>query len=332
MELGVFYSPGKEWDEFASRYTDLIFYQSVWSQVLKEGLGGQPLYFYLKEGGEIVAGLPGMLLNFKILKILYASIPYGNLIGKSSHFRLFMELLEKEFRRRGIDQVRITESPFSEPYEHSSFRSVSAKCSLLDLKTFDKEKVRESYKSEIRRAIRKAQKNGLSVKRITSQREVEIFYNLYLSTMKRNRAVAKYPLQWFETLHEILIHQKQADILFAVKGDEYAAGVVLIYSPTSNHYLHNGSDQTYLESRPNDLIVDQIIQDSLRERKTALDFMGSDANDLPLLRFKEKWGSRSFDIHTYVKDYHPIRCGIWEVGKRLGNSGIGNRLLKIIRD
>ena len=49
MELKVFESPGEEWDEFASRYTDLIFYQSVWSQVLKEGLGGQPLYFCLKE-------------------------------------------------------------------------------------------------------------------------------------------------------------------------------------------------------------------------------------------------------------------------------------------
>ena len=332
MELGVFDSPGKEWDEFASRYTDLVFYQSIWSEVLRKGLGGQPLYFYLKERNGIVAGLPGVLLKFWLFKILYASIPYGNLIGEKSHLLLFMELLEKEFRRRGIDQVRITESPFSESYAHGSFTSVSAKCSLLDLKTFDQGRVRENYKSEIRRAIRKAQKNGLSVKRITSQREVEIFYNLYLSTMKRNRSVAKYPLRWFEALHEILIHQKKADILFAVKGDEYAAGVVIIYSPTSNHYLHNGSDQTLLESRPNDLLVDQVIQDGLKEGKTTLDFMGSDANDLPLLRFKEKWGSRSVDLCTYVKDYHPIRCRIWEVGKRLGNSRIGNRLLKIIRD
>ena len=35
-----------------------------------------------------------------------------------------------------------------------------------------------------------------------------------------------------------------ADILFAMKGeDQYAAGVVLVYSPTSIHYLHNGSDR-----------------------------------------------------------------------------------------
>ena len=34
-----------------------------------------------------------------------------------------------------------------------------------------------------------------------------------------------------------------------------------------------------------------------------------------LLRFKEKWGSQSMDIYTYVKDYHPFRCKIWELGK-----------------
>lgn len=55
MELKAFESPGKEWDEFASRYTDLIFYQSIWREVLRRGLGGQPPYFYLKEGGKVVA-------------------------------------------------------------------------------------------------------------------------------------------------------------------------------------------------------------------------------------------------------------------------------------
>src|SRR4030042_187864 len=109
MELEVFESPGQEWDEFASRYTDLIFYQSVWSQVLKKGLGGQPLYFCLKEGEEIFAGLPGVLLNFKIFKILYASIPYGNLIGEKAYFPVLVEFLEKEFEKRGIDQARLTE-------------------------------------------------------------------------------------------------------------------------------------------------------------------------------------------------------------------------------
>jgi serine/alanine adding enzyme len=333
MELKVFESPGKEWDEFASRYTDLIFYQSVWSQVLKEGLGGQPLYFYLKEGGKIVAGLPGVLLNFKIFKILYASIPYGHLIGEKSYYSTFLELLEKEFRRRGIDQVRLAESPFSESYPPESFESISAKCSLLDLRGFEKKNIWEGYRSEVRRAIRKAQKHGLSIRRTTSRKEIEIFYQLYLSSMERNRAMAKYPLQWFYVLFEIMVHQGMADIFFAVKGEEeYAAGVVLVYSPTSIHYLHNGSVEAYLESRPNDMIVDFIIQKGVEEGKTTLDFMGSDPNDLSLLRFKEKWGSQSKDIYTYVKDYHPFRCKIWEWGKRMGSSRLGSAFLRRFRD
>jgi Acetyltransferase (GNAT) domain len=332
MELKVFESPGEEWDEFASRYTDLIFYQSVWSQVLKEGLGGQPLYFYLREGGEIVAGLPGVLLNFKIFKILYASIPYGHLVGDKSYYSVFLQLLETEFRRRGIDQIRLTESPFSESYSPESFKPLSARCTLLDLRGFEKKNIWEGYRSEVRRAIRKAQKHGLSIRRATTRNEVEIFYQLYLSSMERNRAMAKYPLRWFDALYEILIQQKKADILFAEKDvDQYAAGVVLIYSATSSHYLHNGSMEAYLEDRPNDLIVDYIIQKGVEEEKVTLDFMGSDPNDLSLLRFKEKWGGQSRDIHTYVKDYHPFRCKIWELGKRVMNSSLGSWFLRRIR-
>ena len=331
MELGVFESPGKEWDEFALQYTDLIFYQSIWSEVLKKGLGGQPLYFCLREGEKIVAGLPGILLHFKIFKILYASIPYGHLIGEKSYYPVFLELLEKEFRKRGIDQVRLTDSPFSVSYPSESFKRIPAKCSLLDLRGFEKKNVWNSYRSEVRRAIRKGQKNGLYVKRTNSRDEVKIFYHLYVSSMERNRAAAKYPLRWFDTLYEILIEQKKADFLFAMKEDEYAAGVVLIYSQSSNHYLHNGSIEAYLESRPNDLIVDYVIQKGVEEGKTTLDFMGSDPADLSLLRFKEKWGSQSVDHYTYVKDYHFFRCKVWESGKRLAGSRVGNWLLKLIR-
>jgi lipid II:glycine glycyltransferase (peptidoglycan interpeptide bridge formation enzyme) len=269
------------------------------------------------------------LLDFKIFKVLYASIPYGHLIGERSYYPTFLELLEKEFKRREIDQVRMAESPFSEAFPPEFFKPISAKCSLLDLRRFEKKNIWESYRSEVRRAIRKAQKHGLSIRRATTRKEMDVFYRLYLSSMERNRAMAKYPLQWFYALHEILVQQGIADVLFAVKSEEeYAAGVVLVHSATSSHYLHNGSVEAYLEHRPNDLLVDAIIQKGVEEGKATLDFMGSDPNDLSLLRFKEKWGSQSKDVYTYVKDYHPIRSKIWEWGKRMGASSWGSRIIK----
>ncbi len=328
MELKVFESPGQEWDEFASRYTDLIFYQSVWSLVLKEGLGGQPLYFCLKEGGEIVAGLPGVLLDFRIFRILYASIPYGHVFGERAYFGSFVEILEREFRKGKIDQVRMTQSPFFAPHPLNSFKPLFAKCTLLDLKRFDRNQIWEGYREEVRRAIRKAKKKDLYVKRATSREEVKVFYDLYLSSMARNRAVAKYPLRWFDALYEILHPRGIVDILFAVKNeDQYAAGVVLVHSATSYHYLHNGSEASHLEARPNDLIVDYIIEKGVKEGKTILDFMGSSRDDLSLIRYKEKWGGQSIDVCTDVKDYHPFRCKIWEWTKRMGASSLGARVV-----
>ncbi len=331
MELTIFESPGQEWDEFASRYTDLIFYQSVWSQVLKEGLGGQPLYFCLKDGGQIVAGLPGVLLNFRIFKILYASIPYGHLIGEKPYYSAFLQLLEKEFRRRGIDQVRLTESPFSDSYPPKSFKPISAKCTLLDLRGYDKEKIWEGYRKNIRRDVRKAQRSGITIRSGDSIEGVNMFYKLYLASMERNRAMAKYPLHWFETLYEIVTKKGLGAILIAELNEGAIAGVVLIYSPSSTHYFHNGSKYEFLKFCPNELLVHSSIENAVEKRISFFDFMGSDPNGLPLLRFKEKWGGQSKDVCTFVKDYHPFRCKIWEWGKRLGSSQIGSRLVRMVR-
>ena len=331
MELKVFDSPGKEWDEFASRYTDLIFYQSVWSQVLKGGLGGQPLYFYLREGGEIVSGLPGVLLTFKIFKILYASIPYGHLIGEKSYYPTFLELLEKEFKRRGIDQVRLTESPFSESNPLECFKPISAKCSLLDLRGFNKEKIWADYKKNIRRDVRKAQKSGVTIRGVDSREGIHLFYKLYLASMERNRAMAKYPLKWFESIYEIVTKKGLGAILVAELNHVTIAGVVLIYSPSSTHYFHNGSQYEYLKFCPNELLVYSSIEEAIENKVSFFDFIGSDPNDLSLLRFKEKWGSQSRDIYTYVKDYHPFRCKIWEWGKGVMNSRLGSWFLRGIR-
>jgi hypothetical protein len=331
MELKVFQSPGKEWDEFASRYTDLIFYQSVWSEVLKKGLGGQPLYFCLKEGGEIVAGLPGVLLNFKIFKILYASIPYGHFIGERSYYSTFLELLENELRRRGIDQVRLIESPFSESYPPESFKPLPAKCTLLDLRGNDKERIWEDYKKNIRRDVRKAQRSGVTIRSRDSMEGINIFYKLYLTSMERNRAMAKYPLHWFETLYEIVTKKGLGVVLIAELNGVAIAGVILIYSASSTHYFHNGSQYEYLKFCPNELLVHSSIENAVEKRISFFDFMGSDPNDLSLLRFKEKWGGQSVDIQTYVKDYHPLRGRIWELGKKWASSKVGSVLFKMIR-
>lgn len=331
MELKVFESPGNEWDVFASRYTDLIFYQSIWSEVLRKGLGGQPLYFFLTDEGEIIAGLPGILLSFKMIRILYASIPYGNMIGDPAYFPAFMELLAQAFKKKGIDQVRITESPFSESCHPASFKPMVAKCTLLDLRGLDKEKIWEVYKKNIRRDVRKAQKSGVTIRQGASTEDVRTFFRLYLASMQRNRAMVKYPLQWFEALYEMIIKRGLGIIALAEVDKEAIAGAVFIHSQNSTHYFHNGSQYEFLKFCPNELLIHDALEKAIEKKNSCFDFMGSDPMDLSLLHFKEKWGSQSIDLHTYVKDYHPMKCKIWEMGKRAVSFRFGNWFFRSLR-
>ena len=57
----------------------------------------------------------------------------------------------------------------------------------------------------VRRDIRKSSKiwELICIKE-HSQGDVENLYQLYLTSMERNRAAAKYPLQWFDAVYEII--------------------------------------------------------------------------------------------------------------------------------
>ena len=333
MELRVFESPGKEWDEFATRHTDLVFYQSAWSATLEKGFGGQPLYFYLKEGEKIVAGLPGVLLNFRIIRILYASFPYGNLIGEKDYFPVFREHLEREFAGRRIHQVRIVDSPFGENWPlYSDFKSFENICTLIDLKNMDEEKLWKSYDHYVRRDIKRAQKNGIVIHKGESEADFRFLYDLYLQAMQRNHAPAKYPAQLIMALREFILGSGGGVLLMARMGETPVAAILLIYSKSSTHAFLAGSDSRFLKYYPNKLLIHHALMESIACGHDVFDFMGSEKEDKNLIRFKNLWGGRSISVTTHVHDYNRLRCWMWDTIKSFMNTSVGSKLTRIVRD
>jgi lipid II:glycine glycyltransferase (peptidoglycan interpeptide bridge formation enzyme) len=201
----------------------------------------------------------------------------------------------------------------------------------LDLRGYDKEKIWEGYKKNIRRDVRKAQKSGVTIRGVDYVEGISIFYKLYQASMERNKAMAKYPLRWFEAIYEIMAKKGFGAILVAELNGSPIAGVVLVHSSSSTHYFHNGSRYESLKFCPNELLVHSSIENALEKKISFFDFMGSDPHDLSLLRFKEKWGSHSTDLCTYVKDYRPFRSRIWELGKRFAASNLGSKVTRWLR-
>ena len=93
--------------EFFKRYSSSIFVRPEWSSILKEGFGVAVFSYCLRKDGKIVLALPGIILNFRILKMFYSNIPYGGFVGEMEHLSTFLSLLEKSLKEDHIHSIRI---------------------------------------------------------------------------------------------------------------------------------------------------------------------------------------------------------------------------------
>lgn len=272
-----------------------------------------------------------MILDFKLIRILYALIPYGGIIGEKKYIPEFLNLLEKQLRENHVDQIRVVESPTTKNGDLKGYSKLAIPQHVMSLGILNCEDLWNGYLSSVRRAIRKARKFGVEISPIKGREEIPEFYNLYLAMVRRNNTIAKYPITLALAIYDHLITSSQANILFAEYEGKKIAGICLIYSKKYVHYFQHGSLSIYFNIRPNDLLIHHAIEDAILNGKDYFDFMNSPPADLSLMRFKEKWGAERFELNTYDKKLNLFSCFLWENALKLASTRIGARLVNFIR-
>jgi hypothetical protein len=316
MTFEVTEKPGKEWDRFVAQQTDIIFYYSVWSDVLKEGLGGRLCYFVLRDGKEIVAGMPGVMLTYGGIRLCYSSIPYGGYIGDPALFAPFMDRVIAETKRADVVYL----SPFAADRDTDYaplFPGAAEAVTRLDLKECGGTGGVVAFGPSVRQSINKAAREGVDIHRCTDRESFLIASRLYLQTMLRNRAIARYSEKWFGALQQILGGAGLAFVYLARHRGVPVSATVVIGSGTGYHLLHSGSSTDHLGLRANDVIVCEIIRDAIREGKEFVDLMHSDPQDTRLVRWKEKFGGRTVHLTKYVRINSPVKHALWNGAKRI---------------
>jgi lipid II:glycine glycyltransferase (peptidoglycan interpeptide bridge formation enzyme) len=158
----------------------------------------------------------------------------------------------------------------------------------LDKKT--REELWISLRKTLRPVIEKSQGAGLEVREAKSRQELKKFYNLYIRTCKRNRALA-YPYSFFSYFWE----RPAAEIILARKRDKIIAGSVFLLHKGFVHYFINASDRSYKALYPNHLILWlQIVKYLGREHKFF--DLGGTREGSPLEVFKSGWGAKKYPI------------------------------------
>jgi len=327
MNLITLEEPDKSWDEFASKHSSLIFHTSLWGEVLKKSYSCEMKYLVLEENGDWLLTLPGMMVGNRFFKVFYSLIPYGGFIGDRENIHEFLELLNDWAKKEKIQRIQIVDLAIKKKEEMPDFNCVESYRHLLELKDKSKDEIWKNYKDSLKRTIKTALKSDLCFEKIKSREEIDQFYQLYLASMKRKDALAKYPIELFYKIYDLLVPES-SDIFFAKYHNQSIAGMVVIYSEDTAHYFHGGSDTEYLHLRPNDLLFHQAIQIAKEKGKACFDFLGSDKRFISLIQFKDKWGTQREELFNFQKDLGMIRPFLFKMALNLAQTSFGSAIYR----
>ena len=150
--------------------------------------------------------------------------------------------------------------------------------------------------SSARRAIRRSQRDNVSVSRAETLGELRAFYDLHMSIRKHKYRLLAQPYAFFENLWQEFVDPGNGTLLLARVNGEVAAGVLFLEWKGTLYYKFNASDPRFSESRPNDAIMWAGIEHGSELGHRRLDLGLSDWDQEGLIRYKRKYATEEKTI------------------------------------
>jgi hypothetical protein len=173
----------------------------------------------------------------------------------------------------------------------------------LDLTPPEDRIFRGFHPSNTQRAIRRAEREGLSYETGTSDRLVLSFYCLLRQTRRRH-GLPPQPLCWFRNLVACL--QDTLRIHVASKNGIPVAAILTLSANRTLVYKYGGSDARHHRRGGMPFLFWRVIQEAKAQGQEELDLGRSDLDQAGLIAFKEHLGAKRAAL-TYYR--HPNRRG-----------------------
>lgn len=211
-------------------------------------------------------------------------------------------------RRLGWRQPEVTDSGFGDYQPRFVFQ--------LDLKAKSEEELLTSFNQLWRRNIKKADKEGVTV-RIGTKADLELFHTCYVETAKRDGFTPR-PITYFQTMWDALTAEDQTrlKIFIAEHVDHDGAIAATTLTRVGDHswYSYGASTTAARELRPSNAIQWAMIKDSLQAKSATYDMRGiSDTLDptnhlFGLIQFKLGTGGYA---QEYVGEWDFVISKTW---------------------
>jgi CelD/BcsL family acetyltransferase involved in cellulose biosynthesis len=169
----------------------------------------------------------------------------------------------------------------------------------------DVEAVRARFsKSQVKRGIAKARREGVVVERGVDADALRRFYRLHQAT-RRHQGVPTQPKRFILRFAELFRAGLGFTLIARHDGRDIAAAVFLVAGGTLT-YKYGASDRRHLSLRPNNLLFMEAIDWGCANGARVLDFGRTDLDNEGLRAFKRAWGAEETPLrHTYFAERPP---------------------------
>jgi hypothetical protein len=295
------------WDEsLGSTGEATIFHTAAWAGVLHDTYGHRPMYCTTGEPGRLRAVLPIMELRSPLTGTRGVSLPFtdecqpiGFTASEYPHvLRAVLKLGADHgwnyFECRGGRHLAGDAPPSLEFYGHT-----------LQLDS-NEERLFSRFDGAVRRAIRKAESNGVTAQVATTIEAVRTYYRLHCQT-RRKHGLPPQPWSFFSNVHRHIVSKGKGFVSLADQGGVPVAGAVFFQHGRQALYKFGASIERFLPLRGNNLQMWDAIKWLARHGFEQLDLGRTSKTNEGLRRFKLGWGAVEKTIEYSKYDFRGRR-------------------------
>lgn len=291
-----------DWDaKLAASFPEASpFFQAAWAHVLSSTYGYDPVYLGAEASGKLQWVLPLMEVCSRLTGTRGVSLPFtdtciaeglSNASPAAIHEALFAVA-----RARRWQYVELRGTP---PLNPATAPSVTFRGHQLSLQP-DPATLFSGFDSSVRRAVRKAENEGVTVGFETSLDAVRSFYRLLCKTRTRH-GLPPQPWRFFANVHRHIVAPGAGFVTVARLREVPVAAAVFFRRGTQLLYKFAASDDAFQHVRGNNLVIWRTIEHFSRQGCTTLDFGRTSLANEGLRRFKLSWNTveRAIDYYRY---------------------------------
>lgn len=312
------------WSEFAQKHAQATaFHQSGWLEALRRTYGYEPMALTTAAPGQVLSnGMPLCKVSSWMTGTRLVSLPFADhcqpLVGTSQELREFTDALQAECNRRSWKYVELR--PLSQNFKAYGEieRCASFWFHSLDLGLSLENIFSGLHKNSFQRKIRRAERESLSYEVGRSQRLVDEFYGLLISTRRRHHLLPQ-PRAWFKNLVDCM--GDAVRIRVARKDEKPIAAMLSLRNQSSVIYKYGCSDAEYHPLGGMPMLFWKLIQESKAAGADNIDLGRCDLEHNGLMVFKDRLGAskRYLSYYRYTNQKVRSRSAVPGVLTNLSN-------------